>query len=225
MAYVIKAPQHPELSVKGTADKFQVARIFGIGRNYADNPAAEKKDPQLTVLFMKDAYMLSAAADGVVYPSDTKQLRYEIELVVAIGKEAQQISAEQVDEYIYGYAIGIDFTKYDAQDLAKQHGWPWDRGKSFVGCAPCSPITTKDKVILDNNHIWLKKNDIEAQTGNLGQMIWTVAETVALVSASFGLKPGDLIFTGTPQGIGMTEKGDVLTGGVEGIDSIRVQIK
>lgn len=221
MIDAIATPNRPKIAVQHDGGYFPIARVFGIGRNYSETPKAEKKDSNLTVLFMKDAYMVSDAAEGIVYPHDTTQLRYEIELVVAIGKEGFNVPPEKADEYIFGYAVGIDFTKYDAQEIAKKHAWPWDRGKSFVGCAPCSPITPKNAVTMRDNNIWLNKNNIKVQNGTLGQMIWTIPETVSLVSTQFGLLPGDLIFTGTPQGIGMVSKGDLLEGAIDGLESIR----
>ena len=161
MVNVISVPNRPVLPVKREKRVFPIARIFGIGRNYSETAQSENKDNNLTVLFMKDAYMLSHADEGISYPNDTKQLRYEIELVVAIGKQGKNISLAESDEYIYGYAVGIDFTKYDVQEIAKQHAWPWDKGKSFEGCAPCSSITPKADVLLQSNNIWLKKNGIE----------------------------------------------------------------
>jgi fumarylpyruvate hydrolase len=225
MSYAIALSAQPKLKIKGSDLYFPVSRMFGIGRNYSENLAAEKKDEKKTVLFMKDAYMLSPAEEGIVYPEDTQQLRYEIEMVVAIGKEGRNVLPSEAEQYIYGYAVGIDFTNYDAQDLAKENGWPWDRGKSFLGCAPCSPITRKEEVAINNNTIWLKKNNIEVQSGSLNQMIWNINETIALVSSSFGLLPGDIIFTGTPKGIGMTKKGDELSGGVDGLDTIKFLVK
>ncbi len=225
MTHTVQSPDRPRLKIKNSPLKFPVSRVFGIGRNYSANRDAEEKDENKTVLFMKDAYLLTAAEDGIFYPLDSKQLRYEIELVVAIGKEGWDVSVEDAEDYIFGYGVGVDFTKYDLQEVAKKHGWPWDRGKSFAGCAPCSEITSKRNVTLKNNRIWLKQNGAEMQHGTLDQMIWSVPEVISLVSKSFGLLPGDLIFTGTPQGIGMTQKGDVLEGGVDGVDAIKFQIK
>jgi len=225
MVNIITSPTRPTLPLKETNEVFPVSRVFGIGRNYSETPENETKDKVLTVLFMKDAYQLSLADDGIVYPKNTTQLRYEIELVVAIGKAGKNISPKDAEQYIYGYAVGVDFTQYDAQEIAKQHGWPWDKGKSFEGCAPCSAIKSKEAVKLDNNLVWLKKNDVEVQSGTLNQMIWTIPEIVSLISSEFGLLPGDLIFTGTPKGIGMVSKGDWLEGGVDGVESIRFQVK
>lgn len=224
MSYAVSSAERPFLAVKNKKTLFQVSRVFGIGRNYSDNSKDEKKDPKMTVLFMKDAYRLSSAEDGINYPYDTNQLRYEVELVVAIGKEGKNIPVTEAIDYVYGYGVGIDFTKYDAQEIAKEHGWPWDRGKSFLGCAPCSDIVPKEEFLLKNNRIWLKKNNAYVQDGSLNQMIWSVPEVIALVSSSFGLLPGDLIFTGTPKDIGMTEKGDTLEGGVDGLTSFTLKV-
>lgn len=225
MSHAVIAPDHPKLKLKGSNLDFPVSRIFGIGRNYSEHLENENKDEKKTVLFMKDAYMLSPAEEGIFYPEDTTELRYEIELVVAIGRRGINIKPSDSEQYIYGYAVGVDFTKYDAQDIAKKNGWPWDRGKSFFGCAPCSPITCKEEVFIDDNNIWLKVNNIEVQRGSLNQMIWNINEVVALISSSFGLLPGDIIFTGTPKDVGMAKKGDILQGGVDGVDTIQFKIK
>ncbi len=225
MVKTIAAPTRPSLPIKETNEIFPVSRVFGIGQNYSETPEKETKNRLSTILFMKDAYQLSLANDGIVYPKNTNQLRYEIELVIAIGKAGKNISSKDTEHYIYGYAVGIDFTQYDVQEIAKQSGWPWDKGKSFEGCAPCSAITLKEAVKIDNNLVWLKKNDVEVQSGRLNQMIWTTTEIVSLISFEFGLLPGDLIFTGTPKGFGMVTKGDWLEGGVDGIETIHFQVK
>lgn len=224
MTSIIPIPNRPTLPLSNKEGVFPVSRIFGIGRNYSEDPLCEKKDKALTVLFMKDPYMLTYANESIAYPNDTKQLRYEIELVIAIGQEGKNIPSLSAHEYIYGYAVGIDFTKHDVQEIAKQHAWPWDRSKSFPGCSPCSSITPKTDVSLQNNKIWLKKNNIDVQNGTLSQMIWTIPEVVMLISSEFGLLPGDLIFTGTPQGTGMVSKGDLLEGAIEGLNRIIFKI-
>jgi len=216
---------HPRIKIQDTNLYFPVTRVFGIGRNYSENVAEENKDDKKVVLFMKDAYMLSNAEDGIEYPNDTNQLRYEIELIVAIGKQGENIKPEEVDDYIFGYAVGIDFTKYDVQEIAKKNGWPWDQGKSFIGCAPCSSIKRKEEVVFNNNRIWLDKNKVTVQEGTIEQMIWSIKETISLVSSRFDLRQGDLIFTGTPSGVGMTDKNDTLEGGVDGINKIKVVVR
>lgn len=216
--------QYPTLPIKNSQAVFPLARVFGIGRNYSESPDTEVKEESKMLLFMKDPYMVSLAETGVAYPSGTHKLRYEIELVIAIGKGGTNIPVNKAEECIYGYAVGIDFTKYDVQDLAKQLGWPWDKGKSFPGCAPCTEITPKNEFMLENNPIWLKKNGKLAQEGTLNQMIWTVPEIISSISSQFQLIAGDLIFTGTPNGVGMTEKGDLLEGEIEGLNKINIKI-
>ncbi|MDR0270827.1 fumarylacetoacetate hydrolase family protein [Paenibacillus sp.] len=215
---------YPKLEITGLDLKFPVSRVFGIGRNFSEKVESEQKNENNVVLFMKDAFMLSDADLGIMYPNNSDQLRYEIELVVAIGQHGKNIDPEEADDYIYGYGVGIDFTKYDHQDIAKKNGWPWDQGKSFEGCAPISSISKKEDFQPNANRIWLKKNDELVQDGTLGQMIWSVNEVVALISRRFNLQPGDLIFTGTPTGIGMVTRGDVLEGGVEGLSTIKVKV-
>jgi len=207
----------PFIPIANSEIVFPVSRVFGIGRNYSKFPENEVKDPECAVLFMKDPYMLSLAAEGVEYPEDSKQLRYEIELVVAISKSAKKVSVEEANEYIFGYAVGIDFTKYDVQKQAKDKGHPWDKGKSFRGCAPISPIVCKEKVELNDNKIFLKVNDNLVPEGSLSQMIYNPKEIISLISSKFELKAGDLIFTGTPQGVGMAQKGDQMFGSVGGV--------
>lgn len=225
MKYSISIPENPYLPICDNEDVFPVSRIFGIGRNYSTTPQMEEKDEQKVVMFMKDPYMLSFVDNGIKYPSNTSQLRYEIELVVAISKGGCDISKEGAENHIYGYAMGIDFTKYDIQDIAKQHGWPWDKGKSFRGCAPCTSITRKQKCSIDSSSIWLKQNGKLVQNGNLNQMIWTVPEIISMVSRYFELIPGDLIFTGTPGGVGMTNKGDEFEGGMDALGSFKLKVK
>ncbi len=215
----------PTLPVKGKNHAFDIARVFCIGRNYSKNPSAEVKNEQNVVLFMKDPFMISSADGELLYPNGTHKLRHEIELVVAIGKGGKDIATEASESHILGYAAGIDFTKYDVQEHAKQAGYPWDLCKSFPGCAPCTSIIPKEKFKPSHNRIWLTRNGEEVQDGHLGQMIWTIPEIISMISRHFTLLPGDLIFTGTPIGAGMTEPGDYLVGGIDGLVEFNLMIK
>ncbi len=215
----------PTLPIKDSHSYFDIARVFGIGLNYCANPSTATKNEQDAVLFMKDPFMVSPAQGTLLYPSGTKKLRYELELIVAIGKGGIAIKPEAAPAHIFGYAIGIDFTKYDIQEYAKKAGHPWDKSKSFPGCAPCTAIIPKEKFQPNNQQIWLKRNGKKVQEGHLGQMIWKIPEIISMVSHHFHLLPGDLIFTGTPQGVGMAEPGDNLEGAIEDLDTFNLTIK
>lgn len=209
--------KRPKLQVLGMAEQVGIARIFGVGRNYSNNPSAEKKVDEDIVLFTKDPYLLTSIDAPLPYPSGTDRLRYEVELVVAIGRSGIAESVQEASEFIFGYGVGIDFTKYDVQDAAKKAGRPWDSGKSFPGCAPCSQIVPAAKFKPGAHKIWLEQNCKSAQSGFLDQLIWSIPELICIISQRFTLKAGDLIFTGTPEGVGMVQRGDRLSGGVEGL--------
>jgi fumarylpyruvate hydrolase len=208
-------PARPALGVRGETHCFPLSRVFGVGRNYADNPKAETKVEDDIVLFTKDAYSISNIDQPLKYPDGTTRLRYEVELVVAIGRSGRMTSPDEADAYIFGYGVGIDFTKYDVQDAAKRAGRPWDSGKSFPGCAPCSELVPASLFKPLSQEIWLDVNDKLAQSGFLDQMIWTIPELLFVISNRFELRAGDLIFTGTPEGVGMVERGQRLSGGIE----------
>ena len=208
-------PARPQLAISGTSDTFPIARVFGVGRNYSNYPTAEAKVVNDIVLFTKDAYAVSDINQSLPYPSGTARLRYEVELVVAVGRSGRLEAPSDADDFIFGYGVGIDFTKYDVQDAAKRAGRPWDSGKSFPGCAPCSALVPVADFIPAAQHIWLNCNDKAAQSGQLDQLIWTIPELLSVISDRFDLRAGDLIFSGTPEGVGMAERGDRLSGGVD----------
>ena len=224
MSYLFNAPNKPNLNIQDKSEKFPVTRVIGIGRNYAENPQNEEKNKNNVIFFMKDAYMLTSARDGVTYPDNTTQLRYELELIIAIDKEGNNVPVAEADDYIYGYGIGVDFTKYDMQAVAIKNGWPWEKGKTFIGCAPCSDIVSKQALSIGDNTIWLKKNGKEEFSSNLNKMIWKVPEIVSLVSSYFRLLPGDIIFAGTPSTIVMVDKHDLIEGGIDGLGKIHFRI-
>lgn len=216
--------RRPEIAVLGMPNPIGLSRIFGVGRNYSNNPAGEKKIDDDIVLFTKDPYLLSGIETPLAYPPGTSRLRYEVELVVAIGRSGAAATTKEAEGFIFGYGVGIDFTKYDVQDAAKRAGRPWDSGKSFPGCAPCSHIVPAAAFKPGGNRIWLEQNGKPAQSGFLDQLIWTIPELICIVSSRFTLKAGDLIFTGTPEGVGMVEPGDRLSGGVDGLASFSFHV-
>lgn len=210
-------PPRPQLAVRGASAAFPISRIFGVGRNYSNHPAAEAKVSDDIVLFTKDAYAVTDIDQPLPYPSGTNRLRYEVELIVAVGRSGRMSALAQARDFIFGYGVGIDFTKYDMQDAAKKAGRPWDSGKSFPGCAPCSTLVPANMFAPETQRIWLNCNGQSAQAGRLDQMIWTIPELLHVISDRFELRAGDLIFSGTPEGMGMAQRGDLLTGGIDGL--------
>lgn len=225
--FVIQAPPQPSVAVANTDARFPVRRIFCVGRNYAAHAREMGKDPdrELPFFFTKPADAVVDSGTTVPYPPETKNLHYEIELVVAIGKAGTNIPEEAVHDHLWGAGVGIDLTRRDLQTGAKEKGRPWDMGKAFDRSAPMAPLSPIDKVpSLESGRIWLAVNDEIKQDGDLAELIWSVAEHVSILSHSIALAPGDLIMTGTPAGVGPVVPGDVITGGVAGLTDIRITI-
>jgi fumarylpyruvate hydrolase len=175
---------------------------------------------------MKPASAVVQSPATVHYPPRTSDLHHEIELVAAIGKSGANISVSHALDHVFGYAVGIDFTRRDLQKEAKKLGRPWDTGKGFDESAPVSPVhPAADIGHPQAGRIWLAVNDEIRQQGDLNELIWDVAESVAELSTFFRLEPGDLVFTGTPAGVGPVDVGDRLTGGIEGIDEIAITVR
>lgn len=209
---------------------FPVHRVYCVGRNYADHAkemgCTGREEP---FFFCKPADAIVAVSNDetaiVPYPSKTSNLHHEVELVVALGKGGNNISVERASECIWGYAVGLDMTRRDLQGEAKKLGRPWEVSKAFDYSAPLGPIYPRSMVsTLDEGAIWLEVNGVRRQSGDLSQMIWTIQETISYLSGLFALYPGDLIFTGTPQGVGAVVKGDVITAGIAKLGQLRVQI-
>jgi fumarylpyruvate hydrolase len=223
MSYVF--PPHAVVSVPvlGSTDRFPVHRIYCVGRNYEEH-AKEMgftgREPPF--FFLKPADTLVVADAGqtatLPYPSLTRNLHHEIELVVAIGQGGRCISAENAAQHIYGYAVGLDMTRRDLQNDMKKQGRPWCIGKGFDHSAPIGPITPAAQA-GDIHHaaIWLQVNGAERQRSSVAKLIWSVAETIEHLSQAWELQAGDLIFTGTPEGVAAVAPGDTLTGGVDGL--------
>jgi fumarylpyruvate hydrolase len=179
--------------------------------------------------FLKPADAVLPVEEGAVgrmrYPTLTKSLHHEVELVVAIGKGGRNIAAADAERHIWGYAVGLDMTRRDLQGEAKKLGRPWEVGKAFEHAAPCSAIVPASEIGYPvRGAVWLDVNGERRQTGDLSQLIWSVPEIIGHLSALFELRPGDLIFTGTPAGVGPVKRGDRLHGGVEGVGELRVEV-
>jgi len=217
----------PSVPVAGTDVNFPVHRIYCVGRNYAEHAREMGFDPnrEPPFFFSKPADAVVANGSTIRYALATQNFHYEMELVVAIGKEGVNISRESAPDHVYGYAAGLDMTRRDLQLAARDKGRPWDIGKGFDQSAPVSAIhRAADVGHPSSGAIWLKVNGEIKQKADLKELLWPVPDVIAYLSKLFVLKPGDLIYTGTPAGVGPVKPGDRLQGAVEGIDEISINI-
>jgi fumarylpyruvate hydrolase len=222
----------PTVPIVGTAQEvFPVHRIYCVGRNYADHVKEmggdTKKDTP--IFFTKPADAVVPSKSEVKYALATTNLHYEAELVVAIGMGGVQISQQDALKHVFGYAVGIDLTRRDLQNQAKAKGMPWDAAKAFDESAPIGPITKAASGIMDMEKgdatiISLTVNQETKQSARISEMIWSVPEIVSILSHQFRLQPGDLIFTGTPSGVGPLQPGDQVEASVEGLTSVEITI-
>ncbi|CAM5181127.1 Fumarylpyruvate hydrolase OS=Castellaniella defragrans OX=75697 GN=HNR28_002320 PE=4 SV=1 [Castellaniella defragrans] len=227
---VIPRPVAASLVVQGTSARFPVRRIYCVGRNYADH-AREMGDTgrERPFFFAKPGDAILNVADGaeglMAYPPVTQNLHHEVELVVALGTGGHDLSVEQAAASIWGFAIGLDMTRRDLQSAAKKSGRPWETGKAFDHSAPIGPLhPVKQTGLMASGSITLSVNGERRQTGDLSDMIWSVPEAIADLSTFFTLQPGDLLFTGTPAGVGAVVRGDHLEAAVQGLGTLRVRI-
>ncbi|MCZ6516721.1 MAG: fumarylacetoacetate hydrolase family protein [Gammaproteobacteria bacterium] len=223
---LFEVPQ-PSVPVAGEDGTFPVHRIYCVGRNYAAHAREMGHDPQRTapVFFMKPADAIVHSGATVRYPSRTKNFQHEIELVVAIAESGRDIAVADALGHVFGYAVGIDLTRRDLQIAAKENRVTWDTAKGFDQSAPISALhRVADVGHPDSGRIWLSVNDVIRQNADLNELIWSVPEAIVELSTFFTLVPGDLIFTGTPAGVGPIEVGDEVTGGIDGIDEIAITI-
>ena len=227
MEYVIPAPPIPSLAVEGAHGRFPVHRIYCVGRNYAEHAREMGHDPdrEPPFFFMKPADALVTDGGDFAYPTGSVDVHHELELVVALARGGANIPAARALDHVYGYAVGLDMTRRDLQAEAKKMGRPWDVGKAFDGSAPCTPIRPAAEIgHPTKGAVWLEVNGAPRQRGDLAQLIWKIPEMIAYLSTLFTLAPGDLVFTGTPAGVGPVERGDVLRGGVDGVGTLTVRV-
>ncbi len=224
------APAPVTIPVTGCSALFPVHRVYCVGRNYEDH-AKEMgftgREPPF--FFMKPADGLLVVEEGAVgampYPALTKNLHHEIELVVALDKGGRDIKAVDAMALVFGYAVGLDMTRRDLQNDMKKQGRPWEIGKAFEHSGPIGPITPKNEVPdIGTAGISLAVNGAIRQRGSISQLIWNIAETIEHLSAAWELRPGDLIFTGTPEGVGPVTSGDRLDGTIEGLVELQVRV-
>jgi fumarylpyruvate hydrolase len=206
---------------------FPVRRIYCVGRNYLDHiremKEADERDPPFFFQKPRDAIVLDGAR--VAYPPFTSNFQFEVELVVALGKGGRDVAVETANSLIWGYAVGIDFTRRDRQFDARDMRLPWEVGKSFDASAPCGPIAqVRDPAHFEDCAITLAVNGEERQRGDIDQMIWSVPEVIAQLSRQVRLEAGDLIYTGTPSGVGPVVPGDLITARIDGLPSLTVTI-
>lgn len=228
MSYIFPPPPTAAVAVKIRAELFPVHRIYCVGRNYAAHAREMGANPEREppFFFTKPATALVPNHARVPYPPRTNNFHHEIELVVALGKGGRDIPIAQALDHVYGYAVGNDLTRRDLQSDAKDHGRPWDTSKGFDRSAVISAITPASQSgHLRSGRIWLKVNGELRQQADLSELIWSVPEVIAELSTLFELKPGDLIYTGTPAGVGALKRGDRLEGGIDGLDELVTTIE
>ncbi len=226
MSFVIPAPPTASVEVTGTDDRFPVRRIYCIGRNYlAHRKEMGHDDRKPPFYFQKPADALLETGGEFPYPSQSENVHFEIELVVAIAKGGVNISIEDALDHVYGYGLGIDMTRRDIQSKAKQDGKPWESAKSFDHSAPISPIRPASEIgHPDSGRIWLAVNGEVRQDSDLNLQIWNVQEGISHLSKLYQVAPGDLIYTGTPDGVGPINPGDLITAGIDGIGELEIKV-
>jgi len=232
MSFVFPPPQNAALPVAGSENRFPVRRVFCVGRNYADHARemgaidqADGREPPFFFMKPGDAVVSGEGELSVAYPPLTKNLHHEVEMVVALQAGGANLAVDAAKSLIFGYAVGLDLTRRDIQGRAKEKGQPWDMGKGFDQSAVVSVI---QPVAVcghpDHGRIWLSVNGEIRQDGDLSAMMWKVADIIANLSTLVRLEAGDLIYTGTPAGVGPIVPGDVLAAGIDGVGSLRLRI-
>ncbi|MEP6343959.1 MAG: fumarylacetoacetate hydrolase family protein [Maricaulaceae bacterium] len=214
MTYAFTPAARVNLPIVGETARFPVRRVYCIGRNYTEHVRemggdVERSEP---IFFTKAPETLVSTDSQIEYPPNTKNVHHEVELVVAIGPDG-----------VFGYAVGIDLTRRDLQTIAKTSGSPWDRAKNFKQSAPCSAITRAETIDVSNANIVMRRNGKIVQSGSTNQMIWSVDEIITRLQEDMDLQAGDLIFTGTPEGVGPVTIGEQLSGEIDGLAPIDVR--
>lgn len=227
MSYVIDKFETPSIAVSGTHARFPVRRIYLVGRNYDAHAREMGHDPdrEEPFFFQKPADVILTDGEDFPYPPKSSDVHHEVELVVALKAGGADIAESEALDKIYGYAVGIDMTRRDLQGQMKKAGRPWEIGKAFEHSAPISAILPVSECgHPDQGRIWLNINNEMRQEGDLNQLIWSVRETVAYLSGLFTLAAGDLIFTGTPAGVGPVRPGDSIACGVNGVGELSLNV-
>lgn len=227
MEYAVPFAGISTVPVIGSDSVFPVRRIYLVGRNYAAHAREMGHDPdrEAPFFFQKPADALLLPGNDFPYPSKSSDVHHEIEMVVALGKGGADIAEADALSHVFGYAVGVDMTRRDLQGEAKKMGRPWEVGKAFESSAPISAIKPAAEIGHPNaGRVWLEINGELRQEGDLNQLIWNVPETISYLSGLFTLAPGDLIYSGTPSGVGPVQRGDTLSGGVDGVGNIELRV-
>jgi len=227
MTYLFDAPSITALAVKNTDLLYPVHRIYCVGRNYAAHAREMGHDPdrEPPFFFQKNPDTIVPSGGEFPYPDNSDNVHFEMELVVALGRGGVDIPVDQAHDHVFGYAAGLDMTRRDLQGAAKKMGRPWEVGKAFEYSAPCGEINPASQIgHPTSGRLWIEVNGEIRQDSNIDQLIWDVPETISYLSGLFTLKQGDLIYTGTPAGVGAIIRGDQMNGHVEGIGEISIQV-
>ncbi len=232
MTYVFPPAPVSSVPVAGDAGQFPVHRIYCVGRNYEAHAREMGHDPnrEPPFFFLKPADAIVVVPEDSIgefrYPAQSQDVHHEIELVAALKSGGVDIDAADALNHVFGYAVGLDMTRRDLQGEAKKLGRPWDTGKGFEGSAPIGPIHRVEEIgHPTQGAIWLDIDGKQAQRGDLRELIWSVAESIAFLSRYFELRAGDLIFSGTPSGVGPVTRGQLLEGGVEGVGPLKLHVR
>lgn len=227
-AYLFAPPAVQSLPIRGRTERFPINRIFCVGRNYhahaVEMGRPVDKSVERPFYFTKSPQTLVPSGAEVAYPPGTSNYHYEMELVLAVGKAGFRVGAEDAHEVVYGYAAGLDMTRRDLQLVARDKGRPWDLGKDIEEGSVCSEIVPLPGVVIDSGAIELAVNGQTRQSSNLDKLIWNIREIVADLSQFYHLQPGDLIYTGTPEGVGAVVTGDQITGRVAGDAEVALKV-
>lgn len=226
MTFIFDPQPQSYLPIKNSNQNFPVRRIYCVGRNYAEHALEmgyDHREPPF--FFQKNPNNLVINGDDFPYPPKSDNVHFEIELVVALDKGGKDLTLDQAENAIFGYAVGLDMTRRDRQTEMKKMGKAWEIGKAFEHSAPCSPIIPKADVdALETAEIWLDVNGTRKQSAHLNQMIWGVAETISYLSSLFELTAGDIIMTGTPAGVGAITQGDEMHGHIDGVGDLTCKV-
>ena len=226
--YLWNPPAVQSLPVRGITERLPINRLFFVGRNYQAHAVemgfAVDKAAERAFYFTKSYSALVESGATIAYPPETQNYHYEMELVLVIGKAGFRIAQDQAHEHIYGYATGLDMTRRDLQFAAREKGRPWDMSKDVEQGAVCSEVVPMPGIVLDKGEISLAVNGVTKQKSDLSKLIWNIREIIADLSLYYHLQPGDLIYTGTPEGVGAVLPGDKITGHVEGVGSLELHI-
>lgn len=226
--YVFAPHPVPALPIRNSDRLFPVHRIYCVGRNYAEHAIEMGHDPnrEAPFFFQKNPDTLVKNGGDFPYPDASKDVHHELEMVVALKSGGKSIAVDKALDHVFGYAVGLDMTRRDLQGEAKKAGRPWEVGKAFEAAAPCSEIVAASEIgHPSKGAVWLKVNGETKQTGDLDQLIWKVPEMIAYLSGLFELRAGDLIYSGTPAGVGPVKRGDALHGGVDGVGELKITVR